>query len=168
MTYYLPDKVHLTATGYQLIATTVSAAITAFASVNTTEVKSVVLQVYDPSAKPVTAANVAQFSVPYGLDGWKLSKVEAHSYTNTGGDIIIQVKQSVTEESTVFNRILSDSLYVKHNYYDSKSYYDPTAGPYVINSAYSTVAEGHVLAIDVYYATNTTRLGLDVRLDFTR
>jgi lysophospholipase L1-like esterase len=168
LTYYLADGVHLTAAGYQVIATTVSSAITAFASYSTAQYKSITLQIYDPATKPVTASNVAQFSVPCGLDGWKLSKVEAHSYTSTGGDIIIQVKQSVSEESTVFNRILSDSLYVKHNYYDSKSYYDPTAGPYVINTTYSTVSEGHVLAVDVYYATNTTRLGLDLRLDFTR
>jgi lysophospholipase L1-like esterase len=165
---YLADGVHLTAAGYQVIATTVSSAITAFASYSTAQYKSITLQIYDPATKPVTASSVAQFSVPYGLDGWKLSKVEAHSYTSTGGDIIIQVKQSVSEESMVFNRILSDSLYVKHNYYDSKSYYDPTAGPYVIDPDYATVSEGHVLAVDVYYATNTTRLGLDLRLDFTR
>jgi hypothetical protein len=164
-TYYLADGVHLTATGYAIIANTVSVSISALAGSSKTELKSVVLQVYAPADSVQTATGAAQFSIPSGLDGWKISKIAAHCYTNTGQLVEVQVRRSNSAEPSSYNDVLSTVCTVYHAYYDSKSYGDPNS---VINPSYSTVYEGYTLAVDVNYPTATTRRGLDIRIDFTR
>ncbi len=163
-TYYY-DGCHLTAAGYSVIATTVSTAITDLANKTNALYKSVVLQVYDPSATVVTGSNIAQFSIPSGLDGWKISKVAAHCYTNTGQLVEVQLKNSESSEPTTWYNVLSTVCTVYHAYYDSKNYGDPNS---VINTTYAQVYEGYVLSVDVNYPTATTRKGLDVRIDFTK
>jgi hypothetical protein len=166
-TYYLVDGVHLTAAGYQLIANAVSTAITTFLAISKTEYKSILLQIYDPSTDVAAGTDKAQISIPYGLDGWKLTKVEGHSYVSDGGDIVIQIKKSSSPEVMMWSDVLSSQLYVKNAYYDSKSYYDPTDGPTEINPTHATMHEGYVLSVDITYS-GSGRKGLDLRLDFTR
>jgi len=167
LTYYLADGVHLTATGYQLIANAVSSAIISFAASSKAEYKSILLQIYDPSTDVTAGTDIARISIPYGLDGWKVSKVEGHSYVSSGGDIIIQIRKSAGPETMAFSNVLSSRLYVKNAYYDSKSYYDPTDGPTEIDANYSTMYEGYVLTVDITYSSSG-RKGLDLRLDFSR
>jgi hypothetical protein len=167
LTYYLADGVHLTATGYQVIANIVSSSITAYVGSIVANYKSILLQIYDPSTDVTAGTDIARISIPYGLEGWRIAKVEGHSYVANGGDIIIQIRRSAGPETMAFSDVLSSELYVKNAYYDSRSYYDPTDGPTEINPAYSTMYEGYVLTVDITYS-GSGRKGLDLRLDFTK
>jgi hypothetical protein len=119
-----------------------------------TPYKSIVIQVYIPSANVVAGTGVAYISIPKGLDGWDFDQVAATVYTVDGSYAV----GAVVLKST------------NHSAYSTVATATITAGSYegTTTSLSGSVAEGNKLRIDVTYSGSATAKGLDVRIDFTK